>query len=134
MARGGRVRAGGGGGTRPSPGERTAIAAACAAFIADVLKRRFLPAVRPTEFNYPIAIHGEWHGDRYRFLRRYRSDDPRSGEPEFDARFARLDHVSRDLFDLSWHRHTGERVRHFPRVSLAAALHLIETGTYFEPC
>lgn len=26
---------------------------------------------------------------------------------EFDAPFARLDWVSRDRFDIQWHRHTG---------------------------
>jgi hypothetical protein len=27
---------------------------------------------------------------------------------EFDAPFARLDWISRDRFDLQWHRHTAE--------------------------
>jgi hypothetical protein len=134
MARYGWVYVGGRAGNKPSPAEKMAITVACAGFIADVLKPRFLPSVRPREFNYPVAIHGKWHGNKYRFLTRYRSDDPGSEEPEFDAPFARLDYVSRDLFDLSWHRHTGEWVRQFERVSLTAALHLIETETYFEPC
>jgi hypothetical protein len=104
-----------------------AISAACDAFIADVLRPRFLPDIRPTEFNYPIAIYGKWHGSKYRFLTRYRSDDPRSYEPEFEAPFARLDSVSRDCFNLFWHRHTGEWFRLFEHVPLAEALHLIET-------
>jgi hypothetical protein len=36
--------------------EKTAIAAACERFIGDTLKPRFLPEVRPTQFNYPIDI------------------------------------------------------------------------------
>jgi len=134
MARAGWVYVGERAGNRPSLAEKAAVTAACTAFIADVLTPRFLPLVRPSEFNYPIAIHGKWHGNKYRFLTRYRSDDPGSVEPEFDAPFARLDYVSRDVFDLSWHRHTGEWVRQFERVSLNAALHLIESQTYFEPC
>lgn len=31
------------------------------------LKPRFLPAVQPTDFNYPVDIHAKWHGARYRF-------------------------------------------------------------------
>jgi hypothetical protein len=134
MARVGLVYVGGRAGNKPTPAEKAAITAACTAFITEVLKPRFLPSVRPREFNYPIGIHGKWHGNKYRFLTRYRSDDPGSVEAEFDAPFARLDYVSRDLFDLSWHRHTGEWVRQFERISLSAALRLIESETFFEPC
>lgn len=107
---------------------------ACEKFIAEVLKPRFLPEIRPTEFNYPIALYGKWHGNKYRFITRFRSDDARSYEPEFEAPFARLEYVSRDCFDLSYHRHTGEWFCLFERVSLAEAFHLIENDSHFEPC
>jgi hypothetical protein len=135
VARGVWVYVGGRGGNKPSPNEKGTITAACDKFIADVLVPRFLPEIRPSEkFNYPIALCGKWHGNKYRFFTRYRSDGPRSAAPEFDAPFARLDYVSRDLFDLSWHRHTGEWVCVFQRLSLAEALHLIESEPYFAPC
>jgi hypothetical protein len=134
VTRGGGVYVGGHAGNKPTVAEKAAITATCGTFIVDVLMPRFLPSIRPSEFNYPIAIYGKWHGNKYRFLTRYRSDDPRSDEPEFDAPFARLDYISRDLFDLSWHRHTGEWVRLFERVSLAEALHLIGSESYFDTC
>ena len=134
VARGGWVYVGGRPGNKPSTAEKAAISATCETFIADVLRPRFLPEIRPTEFNYPIAIHGKWHGNKYRFLTRYRSDDPRSYKPEFEAPFARLDYVSRDRFDLFWHRHTGEWFSLFENVPLAEALPLIETESYFQPC
>ena len=59
---------------------------------------------------------------------------PASHEPEFDAPFTRLECVSRDCFDLSWHRHTGEWFCLFERLSLAEALHRIESEPHFEPC
>jgi len=74
------------------------------------------------------------HGNKYRFFTRYRSDDPSSLAVEFDAPFARLDYVSRDCFDLLWHRHTGEWLRLFERQSLADALHQIASEPYFQPC
>jgi hypothetical protein len=61
---------------------------------------RFLPEIRPTEFNYPIAIYGKWHGNKYRFITRFRSNHPNSIRPEFEAPFARLDYVGRDRFGL----------------------------------
>ena len=133
MARGGWVYVGGRAGNKPSAGEKSAIVAACEKFIAEVLEPRFLPVIRPTEFNYPIALYGKWHGNKYRFITRFRSDDPRSYEAEFEAPFARL-YVDRDCFDLSYHRHTGEWFCLFERVSLAEALHLIESDGHFAPC
>jgi hypothetical protein len=134
MARGGWVYVGGRAGNKPPAGEKSAITAACEKFIAEVLKPRFLPAICPTEFNYPIAIYGKWHANKYRFITRFRSDDPRSSEPEFEAPFARLEYVSRDRFDLSYHRHTGEWLCIFQRVSLTEALELIESMPHFHPC
>src|SRR3981081_1075194 len=96
MARGQWVYAGGRAGKKPSFHEKLAITAACDRLITDVLLPRYLPEIKPTEFNYPVAIYGKWHGNKYRFITRYRSDDPRSYAPEFDAPFARLEYVNRD--------------------------------------
>ena len=135
VARGGWVYAGGRAGNKPPPAEKAAITAACDRFIADVLIPRFLPQVRPNATcNYPVALYGKWLGNKYRFLTRYRSDDPRSIAPEFDAPFARLDYVSQDAFDLFWHRHTGAWICLFQHVSLAEGLRLIESEPYFAPC
>jgi len=42
--------------------EKQAIITACEAFIRDVLLPRFLPQIRPTQWNYVIDIHGAWAG------------------------------------------------------------------------
>ena len=51
---------------QPDEAEKRAIIAACEAFIHDVLIPRFLPEIRPTEWNYVIDIHGAWAAGRYR--------------------------------------------------------------------
>jgi len=135
MARGVWVHVGGRPGNKPSQSEKAAITGACERLIAEVLRPRFLPEIRPSErFNYPVAIAGKWHGNKYRFFTRYRSDGANSLAAEFDAPFARLDYVRRDCFDLLWHRHTGEWHRLFERLSLAEALDLIASEPYFHPC
>ena len=127
--------AGGRAGKKPSPAEKASIAAACEMLIAEHLRPRFLPEVRPEPtFNYPVSIEGKWHGDKYRFFTRYRSDDPRSLKPMFEAPFARLDYVARDTFNLMWHRHTGEWYRVGERLSLNEALQRIASEPYFHPC
>ena len=116
-----------------STAEKAAVTAACERFIDAVLKPRFLPAIRPTEFNYPIDIRGRWHGDRYRFIQRYRSGFPDNAGEEFDAAFTRLDWRMRDRFDLMWHRHTGQWYRLYTMLPLAEALHTIETDGILHP-
>lgn len=58
MARGGWVYVGERAGNKPSAGEKSVITAACEKLITEVLTPRFLPKIRPTQFNYPIAIYG----------------------------------------------------------------------------
>ena len=83
------VYVGGRSGNKPPVGEKLAVAAACEKFIAEVLTPRFLPEIRPTEFNYPIAIYGKWFGTKYRFITLFRSNHADSVEAEFGAPFAR---------------------------------------------
>ena len=80
MARGIRVYVG-----KPSAADKLAIAAACEKLIAEVLRPRFLPEIRPTQFNYPISISGKWHGNKYR---------PRRGKPDSNQTNRR--HQNRD--------------------------------------
>jgi hypothetical protein len=119
--------------TGPSAAEKSHIIAACQQCIDHVLKPRFLPAVRPTQFNYPVDIQGKWHGGRYRFIQRYRSGFPENLGEEFDAPFARLDWVAHDRFDIQWHRHTGAWFRLYRHQTLAQALKLIETDGILHP-
>jgi hypothetical protein len=133
MSRGQWVYVGGRAGNKPPETEKAAIIAACNRFIAEVLKPRFLPEIRPTKFNYPIDIYGKWHGNKFRFIERFRSDSPDAIEPEFDAPFARLEYVGRDRFDLSYHRHTGQWWCLYQFIPLAEALQLMEEDGHFHP-
>jgi hypothetical protein len=122
---------------RPAAGvpelERARVTAACQQFIDDVLKPRFLPAIRPTQFNYPIDIHGKWRGRSYSFIQRYRSGHPENLGEEFDSAFTRLDWISRDRFNIQWHRHTGAWFRLYRAQSLVEALKIIETDGLLHP-
>lgn len=116
-----------------SPSEKIFITAACQRFIDETLKPRFLPAIRPTQFNYPVDIRGKWHGNRYRFVQRYRSGFPENPGEEFDSPFTCLDWIGRDRFDIQWHRHTGTWFCLHRGLSLAQALKTIETDSLLHP-
>lgn len=113
--------------------DKARIAARCEDFIAGVLVPRFLPRIRPTVFNYPIALTGRWRGSRYSFIQRYRSGFSENAGEEFDVGFARLDHVTGERFDLMWHRHTGQWLCLHPGLTLAGALRAVETEELVRP-
>lgn len=117
--------------------EKAAIDATCQAFIADTLKPRFLPAIRPTAFNYPIDLLGRWRGSQYSFITRYRSGHPETLGSEFNSAFTRLDHVEEHLtdtrFDVMWHRHTGQWFRLHAAATLTEALRLVEAEELLWP-
>ena len=113
--------------------EKAITTASCQAFIDMVLKPRFLSVITPTEFNYPVDIQGKWHGTKYRFIQRYRSGFSDNLGEEFDAPFTRLDWVSRDRFDVQWHRHTGQWFRIYQGLTLKAALQAIEGNEMLLP-
>jgi len=109
--------------------------ATCEAFIAEVLKPRFLPEIKPSDrWNYPIDIRGDWRAGRYRFIQRYRvGGGPNAGQ-EFDAPFARIDRLGRDRFALNWMRHNGQWIPfEADATTLTEALRLIETVEIFNP-
>jgi hypothetical protein len=119
---GGRVRA-----TGLSTADKSAVTAACQQLIDNFLKPRFLPTIRPTQFNYPVDIRGKWHGTKYRFIQRYRSGFPENLGEEFDAPFAR------NRFDIQWHRHTGEWFCLHRGLTLAEAIDTLKSDGLLHP-
>jgi hypothetical protein len=117
--------------------EKATIAAACERLIVEFLKPQFLPAVHPTEFNYPVDIFGKWRGSKYSFITRYRSGFPENAGEEFDSAFTRFDHleecVTETRFDVMWHRHTGQWWPVHRSVTLEEALRLIEAERHLQP-
>ena len=109
------------------------ITAACERLIDEVLKPRFLPSIRPTQFNYPVDILGKWRGAQYRFIQRYRSGFPENLGEEFDAPFARLDPIGLDRFDIQWRRHTREWFRLYHGLTLVKAIEVLTSDGLLHP-
>lgn len=117
----------------PDAAEKRAIVAACEAFTRDVLKPRFLPEVKPTEWNYVVDIHGAWAAGRYRFMQRYRSGMEHNRGEEFDTPFARIYRAGRNSFDVHWMRHTGRWWPLHRGLTLAEALRRLEADGVLHP-
>jgi hypothetical protein len=117
--------------------EKSVIGQRCERFIVERLTPRFLPEIRPTQWNYPVALHGKWRGSKFSFTIRYRSGwDDNAGE-EFDSAWVRLDHAEECLtetrFHIMWHRHTGQWFPYHASATLEEALRMIETDPILQP-
>jgi hypothetical protein len=116
--------------------EKAAIGATCDRFISGVLKPKFLPEIKPTEFNYPVDILGKWRGDNYSFIVRFRSGFPENKGDEFDSGFARLDHApegTKTRFNIMWRRHTGQWWPIYFSLTLEEALAALESDGVLRP-
>jgi len=118
---------------KPPEAEKRAIAATCDAFIASVLVPRFLTEIRPSDFNYPIALYGKWPGNAYRFIQRWRTSGKHGPVEEFEQPFTRITYLGPDRFDLFWFRHTGQWWPMRKGLTLAEALTEIETNGVLHP-
>ncbi|HEX7848923.1 MAG TPA: hypothetical protein VF485_04225 [Sphingomonas sp.] len=117
--------------------DKAAIGQRCDAFISGILLPRFLPEIRPTQWNYPIGLSGTWREAMYSFITRYRSGwDDNAGE-EFASAWVRLDHDEESLtghrFHIMWHRHTGQWFPYRFSTTLDEAQHMIETDPILHP-
>jgi hypothetical protein len=117
--------------------EKLQIGALCDAFISDVLKPRFLPEIRPTEWNFPVDLSGKWRGSRYSFITRYRSGWEENAGEEFNSAWARFDHDEESVdelrFHIMWHRHTGQWFPLHRSVPLDEALRLMLDDGHLHP-
>lgn len=120
-----------------SKDDKAAIGRRCDTFIAERLTPRFLPEIRPTRWNYPVALHGKWRGNKYSFIIRYRSGHEDNAGEEFDFAWVRLDHdeecLAETRFHIMWHRHTGQWFPFHRSATLDEALDRIESDPMLQP-
>jgi len=69
----------------------------------------------------------------FKFAEPALSGQPETLGEEFDAPFTRLDWISRDRFDIQWHRHTGTWFCLHRGLSLVEALKTIESDGLLHP-
>ncbi len=77
--------------------------------ITSVLKPRHIaPAPADQRFNYITDIHTKWHRNYFYFCATYCCPGPGAVSPSFETKFARLEYIGHQHFNLSYLRHTGQ--------------------------
>src|SRR5262249_17481944 len=102
--------------------------------VETVLKPKFIePPPKKPRLNYIIDVDVKWHGSCLYFVSTYACPGLTAISPTFDAKFARVEFVGKNKFNLSFMRHTGKWVVLYEGLSLDECLHAIQSDFWFQP-
>lgn len=74
-----------------------------------VLRPQYIkPPPENAEWNYPIDIWTKWQGSFFYFGSTWACPAPNRIAPTFEERFARMEYVGNQQFNLAYFRHTGK--------------------------
>jgi hypothetical protein len=85
------------------------------------------------QFNYLVNIYTKWYRNYFYFCSTYNTSRPNAIAPSFEDKFARLEYVAGDSFNLAFMRHTGQWQEIAQSISLEEALEMIKEGGLFHP-
>ncbi len=124
------------GATKPKVPElvKIEVKQACDELVGSVLKPRNID-LDPQEdrFNYIVDIFAKWYRNYFYFYAKYHSPGPNAIEPFFETRFARMEYVGKDRFNLSYMRHTTKWLEVYPDMSLEECIEAISDDPLFTP-
>ena len=84
-------------------------------------------------FNYIVDIFSKWYHSYFYFCATYRCPFPDAISEFFETRFARLEYVGKERFNLSYMRHTGQWVEIFTDLTLDECLESIRSEPHYLP-
>ncbi len=91
------------------------------------------PPPEDEEFNYIVDIYTKWHRSFFYFCARYRCPGPNRISEFFESRFARLEYVGNERFNLSYMRYTGQWIELLTGISLDDCLEEIRINPLYFP-
>ncbi len=102
--------------------------------IDTVLKPQHVkPPPKDERFNYSIDLGGKWYRSYFYFFSTYACPGPNALSPTFESKFARMEYVGNDKFNLSYMRHTDQWFELFTDQSLDDCLKAIREEPWFPP-
>jgi len=104
--------------------------------IETVLKPNHIKSLSGDErFNYIVDIYSKWYRSYFYFCAKYACPGPNAISPFFETKFARLEYVGHERFNLSYMRHTGQwwEMGIYTELSLDESLDAIRDEPHFLP-
>ena len=110
------------------------LEAKAADLIENVLKpKHVLPPTNDSQFNYITDIGAKWYRNYFYFIATYACPGPNALSPTFESKFARLEHVGRGKFALSFMRHNDEWFGLHDALTVDECLSAIQDDAWFTP-
>src|SRR3989338_3694756 len=72
------------------------------------LKRYIKGRNQNSDYNYIADIYYKWVGRRFYLCSKYNCPSQRAISPSFESKFARLEYIGNNEFQLFFMRHTGQ--------------------------
>ncbi len=114
--------------------EKQLISEKCNELIETELKPKHIkPASTDNDWNYLVDIFGKWYGNYFYFCSTYNCPSPRAISPSFETKFARLEYVGKDSFNIAYMRHTGKWWEIFQGLTLGQCLEEMKTNVILHP-
>lgn len=83
----------------------------------------------PTEdntFNYIVDIYSKWYRNCFYFIAKYSCPGPNAISPFFESRFARMEYIDNEHFNLSYMRYTKQWFEIYSDLSIDECLKSIK--------
>lgn len=110
------------------------LEAKAADLIEKVLKpKHVLPPTKDPQFNYITDIGAKWHRNYFYFIATYACPGSNALSPTFESKFARMEHVGRGKFALSFMRHNDEWFGLHDALTVDECLSAIQDDAWFTP-
>ena len=102
--------------------------------IMDELKKEYIKEKNPNnDYNYVVDIYCKWIGKRFYFCSRYNCPSRRAISPSFESKFARIECIGDNRFQLFFMRHTGQWIKLYHDISLEKTFEAIRKNPWFRP-
>lgn len=113
---------------------KTTVQTQADALIESELKPRFVkPPTEEMRWNYIVDISSKWYRSYFYFCAQYRCPAPNCISEFFEVKFARLEYVEKDRFNLSYMRHTEQWWELYTDLPLESCLDIIRSEPHFQP-
>lgn len=102
------------------------------ALVETVLKPRYVqPAPEKPEFNFVVDVYTRWYRHFFYFCAKYCVAGPNPIQPYFESKFARLDYIGGDRFNLSFQRYNEQWMTIYTDLSLDECLTAVKDDPWF---
>lgn len=91
------------------------------------------PAPTSNDFNYIADLHSKWYRNYFYFCATYNCPSPNARSPSFETKFARMEYIADNRFNLAYMRHTEQWFEVALDISMDECLKRIEEEAIFMP-